>query len=318
VSETELYHRVRVERVPEVMIVGNAVADTIHLVAELVDNATAFSPPRSQVHVNSTPVARGVVVEVEDQGLGMSEEDRDRANAMMAEPPEFDAMALKADSRLGLFVVARLGARLNIKVEFRVSPYGGTRAIVLIPATILATEGVDGDAHDSADTAVGLPLRDGSAPYPVEGATNGNGHRPAAITADLDDFPLPGRVRLSDPVGALSGRLAETPVPQGVRAVEWPTGNDEHQGLGGSRSPEPAVEGNSPVDIAEPSPRLALPQRRPQQNLAPQLRVDVLPDEPAPEDIGDGPSPEDIRAKMSAFQRGSVQGRQAGDSFESS
>lgn len=140
VSETEQYSRVRVESVPQVAIAGNAVADTIHLIAELVDNATSFSPPGSQVEVTSTLVARGVVVDVSDQGLGMKEAVRDWANGMMAEAPEFDAMALRADSSLGLFVVARLASRLGIKVTFDPSRYGGTRATVLIPTQVLDTE----------------------------------------------------------------------------------------------------------------------------------------------------------------------------------
>ena len=73
VSETEQYARVQVEQVADVAILGAAVADTIHLVAELVDNATSFSPPGSPVEVTSRLVARGVVVDVSDQGLGMKD-----------------------------------------------------------------------------------------------------------------------------------------------------------------------------------------------------------------------------------------------------
>ena len=116
VSETEQYARVQVEQVADVAIVGAAVAAEIHLVAELVDNATSFSPPGSPVEVTSRVVARGVVVDVSDQGLGMKDGVRDWANAMMAEAPEFDAMALRADSSLGLFVVARLAAKLGMTV----------------------------------------------------------------------------------------------------------------------------------------------------------------------------------------------------------
>ncbi|MBP2330134.1 signal transduction histidine kinase [Kibdelosporangium banguiense] len=141
VSETEQYSRVRVEAIPEVSITGSAVADTIHLVAELVDNGTTYSPPGSQVEVTATLVARGVVIEVSDQGLGMTETVRDWANAMMAETPEFDAMALRADTSLGLFVVARIASRLGITVTFAPSRYGGTRATVLIPTQVLVADG---------------------------------------------------------------------------------------------------------------------------------------------------------------------------------
>jgi signal transduction histidine kinase len=189
VSETEQYARVTVETVAEVSIAGSAVADTIHLVAELVDNATSFSPPGSQVEVSSTMVARGVVVDVSDQGLGMKPAVRDLANAMMADAPEFDAMALRADSSLGLFVVARLASRLGISVTFDPSRFGGTRATVLIPSHILVTKGQTDDEE---------PVVNDSPPAPVwpqpRDAGHSNGHlarpkprpRPAAVPAQSE------------------------------------------------------------------------------------------------------------------------------------
>jgi len=80
----------------------------IHLIAELVDNATSFSSPRSQVEVHSSEVPQGLVIEIEDHGLGIKPEDREQHNKMLAAPPDFEAMRLRGESRLGLFVVARL------------------------------------------------------------------------------------------------------------------------------------------------------------------------------------------------------------------
>ena len=308
VSETELYHRVQVERGPDVAIVGNAVADTIHLIAELVDNATSFSPPRSQVLVGSTMVARGVVVEVEDQGLGMSEEDRARANAMMAEAPEFDAMALKSDSRLGLFVIARLAARLEINVEFRVSPYGGTRAIVLIPGAILArqdqpeTESVAGQLVP----VVGMPV---SGEYDDQDSSG---------ASELDEFWALSRSRLADSVQTTGARqqVATPPAPS-HRAAPPMVG----QSSDALPVPTPSIQGLSAQDVEEDSVdvengRPILPQRNPQHNLAPQLRGDLY-DEPEPElDEDQGKSPEEVRRTMSAFQSGSLLGRRAGDSSD--
>lgn len=159
VSETEQYSRVGVEGIQAVAIVGSAVADTIHLIAELVDNATSFSPPGSRVEVSSALVARGVVVDVSDQGLGMKETVRDWANKMMAYTPEFDAMALRADSSLGLFVVARLASRLGITVTFDPSRYGGTRATVLIPSHILVAEGQIEDEEIAVNDSPLVPSR---------------------------------------------------------------------------------------------------------------------------------------------------------------
>jgi hypothetical protein len=183
VSETEQYSRVRVEAIPEIAIIGSAVADTIHLVAELVDNGTTYSPPGSQVEVTSTIVARGVVVEVSDQGLGMTETVRDWANAMMANTPEFDAMALRADTSLGLFVVARIASRLGITVTFAPSRYGGTRATVLIPAQVLVAEG-----HTEDRIVVSEPQPPIDWPEP-RASIHSNGFLPRA--SDRPDKPRP-------------------------------------------------------------------------------------------------------------------------------
>lgn len=153
VSETQHFARVQIEQVADVAIVGSAVADTIHLVAELVDNATTFSPPSSPVEVTSRLVAHGVVVDVSDQGLGMKEGVLRWANDMMVRAPEFDAMALRADSSLGLFVVSRLSAKLGVKVTFDPSRYGGLRATVLIPTQHLAGVHHGGQVDDAELTA---------------------------------------------------------------------------------------------------------------------------------------------------------------------
>ncbi|WP_305067986.1 ATP-binding protein [Kitasatospora sp. A2-31] len=137
VSETENYSRVVVQGVPRTSLSGQAVADVIHLVAELIENGTTFSPPYTQVQVSAQEVPKGLAVEVEDRGLGMGEEDYERLNDYLANPPELDVSALGDDLRLGLFVVARLAARHDIQVTLRPSPYGGTRAVVLVPSVLL-------------------------------------------------------------------------------------------------------------------------------------------------------------------------------------
>ncbi|MFB9248839.1 nitrate- and nitrite sensing domain-containing protein [Sphaerisporangium melleum] len=135
VGEVEDYTRVRVHPMPEALIVGNAVADVIHLCAELIENATAFSPPATEVSVHGEFVAHGFAVEIEDRGLGLSTEERDALNTKLSRPPEFDPADTK---RLGLYVIGRLAARHDIRVELRASPYGGTTAIVLLPDRLVA------------------------------------------------------------------------------------------------------------------------------------------------------------------------------------
>ncbi|NVI91949.1 nitrate- and nitrite sensing domain-containing protein, partial [Actinomadura sp. BRA 177] len=134
VAEVEDYPRVRVQPLPRVALLGSAVADVIHLLAEVVENATTFSPPQSPVRVSGQAVASGFAIEVEDRGLGMTEEALRAANERLANPPEFDP---SDSAQLGLFVVARLAQRHGITVTLRPSPYGGTTAIALIPASLI-------------------------------------------------------------------------------------------------------------------------------------------------------------------------------------
>ncbi|WP_459549584.1 sensor histidine kinase [Nocardia sp. X0981] len=136
-AESLDYTRIHTGDVPEVHITGQAAADLIHLLAELMENATAFSPPESRVEVSAALVGRGIAVEVADQGLGMSAEEIAAHNRLLAEPPDFGVAALTGDTRLGLFVVATLAARHGVSVRLSESVYGGIRAVVLIPATLI-------------------------------------------------------------------------------------------------------------------------------------------------------------------------------------
>ncbi|MFE9320716.1 nitrate- and nitrite sensing domain-containing protein [Nocardia sp. NPDC052278] len=142
IAETEDYARVHVGRLPDVSVSGGAVADLLHLLAELIDNATSFSPPESQVGVSGNAVGKGIVVEVVDQGLGMPVERMDSFNETLSNPPDFAFAALSQENRLGLFVVARLSARIDVSVRLAESEYGGVKAIVLVPLSLLAEEEV--------------------------------------------------------------------------------------------------------------------------------------------------------------------------------
>lgn len=158
VAEVEDYERVEVRRMPGVSVVGAAVGDVTHLVAELVENATVFSPPHTQVHVHGERVANGFVLEVDDRGLGLAPEQLLQANQRLAETPEFE---LSDTDRLGLFVVSRLAQRHGVRVSLRPSAYGGTTAVVLIPSALLTEESAPsaGNASiSSASTGTGRQL----------------------------------------------------------------------------------------------------------------------------------------------------------------
>lgn len=133
ISETQEYGRVEAHPTPSLSLVGPAVSDVVHLLAELIENGTAFSPPETKVSVTAVPVAKGLALEVEDRGLGMPDNRYDECNKMLAEPPKLNMAQLGETPRLGLFVVALLAQRRNLQVSLGKSPYGGTRAIVLVP-----------------------------------------------------------------------------------------------------------------------------------------------------------------------------------------
>ncbi|MGW5643495.1 sensor histidine kinase [Saccharopolyspora sp. NPDC003752] len=144
VSEVEDYARVEVRRMPGLSVLGSSVSDVTHLFAELVENATTFSPPDSTVLVHGEPVGTGFVVEIEDRGLGMSPERLAEANRLIAEAHRLE---LFESDRLGLYLVSRLANRQGITVSLRRSPYGGTTAVVLLPMSILTPEPA-GDSRD--------------------------------------------------------------------------------------------------------------------------------------------------------------------------
>ncbi|MFI7414308.1 nitrate- and nitrite sensing domain-containing protein [Streptomyces sp. NPDC049627] len=137
VAEVEDYERIEVRRLPRVAVTGPAVADITHLVAELLENATVFSPPHTAVQVLGERVANGFTLEIHDRGLGMAADALLDANLRLAETPEFE---LSDTDRLGLFVVSRLAQRQNVRVSLQPSPYGGTTAVVFIPDTLLTDD----------------------------------------------------------------------------------------------------------------------------------------------------------------------------------
>jgi len=178
IAEVEEYKRVTVLCDADDAIVGTAVADVIHLLAELVENATTYSPARTEVTVRAERVANGFVAEIEDRGIGMAAEKLVAFNERLAHPPEFD---LADSNQLGLFVVARLASKHQIAVTLRPSPYGGTAAIVLMPHSIVVARDTEElEAFDVVRTAMAgsghpIALPSGSTPPGETTAVGANG-----------------------------------------------------------------------------------------------------------------------------------------------
>ncbi|NUU20281.1 MAG: sensor histidine kinase, partial [Streptomycetaceae bacterium] len=159
-SQTEDYSRVKLTMIPEASLAGPVAGDVMHLLSELVENATTFSPPHTKVRINAEVVPNGLGIEIEDRGLGMSEQAREEANRLLATAPEFNVMGFTQDSRIGLFVVARLAHRHGIAVSVRSSPYGGTSAVVLLPPGLLGDPVRDDAGHDTGHDSAPVVGRD--------------------------------------------------------------------------------------------------------------------------------------------------------------
>ncbi|MBE1485106.1 sensor histidine kinase [Plantactinospora soyae] len=132
-SEVELYNRIEFGTVdPDISVAAHAVNDVVRLVAELLDNATRFSPPHTTVVADARRIRDYVLIQVEDRGLGLSEEQMDALNRRLAEPPAVDVAAFRL---MGLAVVGRLAYRHGIRVDLRRNVEGGTVAQVTLPGS---------------------------------------------------------------------------------------------------------------------------------------------------------------------------------------
>ncbi|MFE2295971.1 ATP-binding protein [Streptomyces sp. NPDC059452] len=174
IAEVEQYPRVKLVPPMEGTLRGHAVADVIHLLAELVENATVFSAPHTQVLLRVQRVTAGLALEVEDRGLGMPDHEQNRMNALLSDPDQVNVAHLLQDGRIGLFVVSALARRHGIAVRLQSNIYGGTQAVLVLPQNLLGTD---------PDTATAP----GAAPVPPPGAV----HRPPA----QDGPPVPPPVQ---------------------------------------------------------------------------------------------------------------------------
>ncbi|MGC5535895.1 nitrate- and nitrite sensing domain-containing protein [Streptomyces sp. SR-10] len=133
-SEVEQYERIELSAVPATEVAGRVVNDLVHLLAELLENATSFSSPQTKVKVTGHALPDGrVLVEIHDTGIGLSPEDLAAINERLAQPPTVD---VSVSRRMGLFVVGRLSLRHGIRIQLRPSDSGGTTALVMLPVDV--------------------------------------------------------------------------------------------------------------------------------------------------------------------------------------
>lgn len=241
-AETVDYTRIHTGHAPDVLIAGQATADLIHLLAELMDNATAFSPPQSRVEVSAAVVGRGVAVEVADQGLGMSADEIVANNQLLSQPPDFGVAALSGDTRLGLFVVATLAARHGASVRLSDSMYGGVKAVVLIPTELIEERTVPG---------AGKPADNGTRSEKAgsqDSAANGSGPKAAAPAG----VPAPARS------GGSAQPATDTAAQQPDTGTRPPLPRRRRQTAEPAPSTHPADSGAGAAPVTEaPRPRSA-------------------------------------------------------------
>ena len=340
VAEVEDYTRIRVTTGTRAALVGPAVADVIHLIAELAENATIFSPPNSPVRIHGDVVGRGYAVEIEDRGLGMADEKRAKINQNFAHPPQFD---LSGSEQLGLFVAGQLARRHDIRITLQASPYGGTTAIVLIPNALVVSQSAydvqvpagtvaertfqfSGRRTSLHSTAIAEPaaLAQLSAATPsAEPLPRLSADLPPGPPADLPPVPatapaddgaesaaspatFPATFPATPAAPADSGDIADsvfTPRPPRATAPS-PSGSF----MLGSNGPLGLPDGSDIMDPRVTTTELTamgLPVRVRQASLAPQLRDGGA----RPGDPGTSPSPEVVRSTMTALQRGWERGR---------
>ncbi|MFZ4267337.1 ATP-binding protein [Streptomyces arboris] len=323
IAEVEQYPRVKLVPPMDGTLRGHAVADVIHLLAELVENATVFSAPHTQVLLRVQRVTAGLALEVEDRGLGMPDHEQNRMNALLSDPDQVNVAHLLQDGRIGLFVVSALARRHGIAVRLQSNIYGGTQAVLVLPQTLLGAD---------PDTAA----PPGAAPVPPPGAV----HRPPADDGRTAP-PAPPQVRAAQPqaVPAPPGQAPPGQAPAGHPRDAQAPGSHAHAApesrppgprgeapplpLRAERVDRPAPPASAPdrpapaaftpehadrpapaafvperVDRpAPPAARPELPKRANQEHLVPQLREAPVPrveDEHALHDPG----------LMAAFRRG--------------
>ncbi|KPC83238.1 MULTISPECIES: sensor histidine kinase [Streptomyces] len=322
IAEVEQYPRVKLVPPIDGTLRGHAVADVIHLLAELVENATVFSAPHTQVLLRAQRVTAGLALEVEDRGLGMPGPEQKRMNTLLADPDQVNVAHLLQDGRIGLFVVASLARRHGIAVRLQSNIYGGTQAVLVLPEVLL---GIDIDAttapgtapapqpgaqhrpppaHDApplapSQAAAQPPLRLDAMPRQDRGQGQGP---PLPLRAERVDRPNLAASPPGGPVpsaGPLPSAGPAQPARPDLSAGPVPLPGSPASASSSSSAMDagaPTEASAAPATAAGPG-RPQLPRRSNQEHLVPQLREAPVPraeDENALHDPG----------LMAAFRRG--------------
>ncbi|MEU9478155.1 ATP-binding protein [Streptomyces sp. NPDC048191] len=339
IAEVEQYSRVKLVPPIDGELRGHAVADVIHLLAELIENASVFSAPHTQVLLRANLVTSGLAVEVEDRGLGMPVGEQNRMNALLADPDQVNVASLLADGRIGLYVVSQLARRHGIHVRLQTNIYGGVQAVLVVPQALLGTApGVPG-----ALAGAGVPQPPQQPRPHSQGSVQGRGPAPGTGLTGAPAPSVPGPETVTGSAGEAGSGAGRRPTTARRRHAQHGSGrhgdesgagrtaadNGDGEPTGGAPAPLPvrgtrqdrpnpaeAVPGVSAVDRAAveahagvlPTPRTGTERGTPAKPQLPRRRaqehiVPQLRGGPAPRQDGDTVPGHDP-GLMAAFQRG--------------
>jgi signal transduction histidine kinase len=292
-AEVEDYTRVTVVSDSDEAVAAAAVTDMIHLLAELIENATLFSPSSTRVEVRAERVANGFAIEVEDRGLGIPADQLAVLNAQLANPPDFD---LADADRLGLFVAGRLAARHGVHAALTPSPYRGIKAVVVLPDAIVvhAPQGAAGSAATGAaeSRTVRLDLRAPEVLSLAGGGLSGGapqaGPAPRADTATATATLAPGLPRRVRPGGqappdaagsraeAQAGRQdpVDSPAPEAARSLAASLQTSWQRSR---QADEPADSGSTAYQQLPTRHDATAPPAHPSEDLCPQTPQTATP-----------------------------------------
>ncbi|MEU6282502.1 nitrate- and nitrite sensing domain-containing protein [Streptomyces sp. NPDC047028] len=247
-SEVEQYERIELASVPTTEVAGRVVNDLVHLLAELLENATSFSSPQTKVKVTGHALPDGrVLIEIHDTGIGLSPEDLAAINERLASPPTVD---VSVSRRMGLFVVGRLSQRHGIRIQLRPSDSGGTTALVMLPVDVAQggkkpTPGKPGAPSTGGPAAAQAAA--GAAAARRSSGGNGGALGGAPSTGRLAAGPGPrGQVGPAQgPRAALpgAGQGGRPGGPGGARGPQGPGAGQQGPGAGQQGRPAPAGAG---------------------------------------------------------------------------
>ena len=312
IGEVEDFSRVHLIALDDATIAGNVAVDLAHLLSELMENATHFSPPESSVEVLGRRDDRnGYVLTVADRGIGMNAQQLAEANAQLARPP---LVGLTLSRSLGFIVIGRLASRFGLSVSLEPTPNGGTTASVSLPFSLVEyPEDSDTDTSTPPTTArtATRPTQSGRSDRP---STSGGGTRPSTVSRRT--------AAATRPVDPPTAPSVPTTVPVPVPPEPATVGAAGLPARRGATAPDPVAVPTpsdvsapvaAPVEAAGAMTAAGLVRRTPKAAVATAADPLVAPPSTARPVARTSRSPEEVRRMLSRYRSGLDRGRQSDD-----